>query len=184
MLPLLCRHLLSLPLLHFGWICHVFWSMWWQSWLHSFEKYATPLTNMFISLWCTLLFHVGNLIFKFNLLIFLRVSHCNTWNVLSLVLLVCKQANRALRQATLGTLNSLIVAYGDKIVLSAYEVIIVELSGLIRFVLLAYFLHIGNRWYGIIDSIFCCLILLLVFQWFWLAHDSSCPGTLLHINGW
>nr|KYP52098.1 Cullin-associated NEDD8-dissociated protein 1 [Cajanus cajan] len=40
-------------------------------------------------------------------------------------------ANRALRQATLGTLNSLIVACGDKIVLSAYEVIIVELSGLI-----------------------------------------------------
>ncbi|CAJ1940461.1 unnamed protein product [Sphenostylis stenocarpa] len=42
-----------------------------------------------------------------------------------------RKANRALRQATLGTLNSLIVAYGDKIVLSAYEVIIVELSGLI-----------------------------------------------------
>ena len=65
------------------------------------------------------------------------------WNMLSLVLLVYKQANRALRQATLGTLNSLIVAYGDKIVLSAYEVIIVELSGLIRFVLLIYFLYIG-----------------------------------------
>lgn len=42
-----------------------------------------------------------------------------------------RKANRALRQATLGTLNSLIVAYGDKIGLSAYEVIIVELSGLI-----------------------------------------------------
>ncbi|XLT43273.1 hypothetical protein HN873_035877 [Arachis hypogaea] len=42
-----------------------------------------------------------------------------------------RQANRALRQATLGTLNSLIVAYGDKIGSSAYEVIIVELSGLI-----------------------------------------------------
>lgn len=42
-----------------------------------------------------------------------------------------RKANRALRQATLGTLNSLIVAYGDKIDLSAYEVIIVELSGLI-----------------------------------------------------
>lgn len=58
----------------------------------------------------------------------------------------CKQANRALRQATLGTLNSLIVAYGDKIGLSAYEVIIVELSGLIRFVLLIYSLYIftGN----------------------------------------
>ena len=59
------------------------------------------------------------------------------------VLLVCKQANRALRQATLGTLNSLIVAYGDKIVLFAYEVIIIELSGLIRFVLLIYSLYIG-----------------------------------------
>ncbi|XP_061357251.1 cullin-associated NEDD8-dissociated protein 1 [Gastrolobium bilobum] len=42
-----------------------------------------------------------------------------------------RKANRVLRQATLGTLNSLIVAYGDKIVLPAYEVIIVELSGLI-----------------------------------------------------
>uniref|UniRef100_A0A2N9FPE5 HTH three-helical bundle domain-containing protein n=1 Tax=Fagus sylvatica TaxID=28930 RepID=A0A2N9FPE5_FAGSY len=41
------------------------------------------------------------------------------------------KANRALRQATLGTLNSLIVAYGDKIGPSAYEVIIVELSSLI-----------------------------------------------------
>ncbi|KAF1890490.1 hypothetical protein Lal_00041249 [Lupinus albus] len=42
-----------------------------------------------------------------------------------------RKANRALRQATLGTLNSLVVAYGDKIGSSAYEVIIVELSGLI-----------------------------------------------------
>lgn len=33
----------------------------------------------------------------------------------------------------MGTLNSLIVAYGDKIGPSAYEVIIVELSALIRF---------------------------------------------------
>ena len=53
----------------------------------------------------------------------------------TLTLFACfgKQANRALRQATLGTLNSLIVAYGDKIGPSAYEVIIVELSSLIRF---------------------------------------------------
>ncbi|KAE8735706.1 Cullin-associated NEDD8-dissociated protein 1 [Hibiscus syriacus] len=42
-----------------------------------------------------------------------------------------RKANRALRQATLGTLNSLIVAYGDKIGPSAYEVIIVKLSALI-----------------------------------------------------
>ncbi|XP_022723263.1 cullin-associated NEDD8-dissociated protein 1-like isoform X1 [Durio zibethinus] len=42
-----------------------------------------------------------------------------------------RKANRALRQATLRTLNSLIVAYGDKIGPSAYEVIIVELSALI-----------------------------------------------------
>ncbi|XP_058214981.1 cullin-associated NEDD8-dissociated protein 1 [Rhododendron vialii] len=42
-----------------------------------------------------------------------------------------RKANRALRQATLGTLNSLIVAYGDKIGSVAYEVIIVELSTLI-----------------------------------------------------
>ncbi|CAN0899465.1 Cullin-associated NEDD8-dissociated protein 1 [Linum grandiflorum] len=42
-----------------------------------------------------------------------------------------RKANRALRQATLGTLNSLVVAYGDMIGASAYEVIIVELSTLI-----------------------------------------------------
>ncbi|GFZ09540.1 cullin-associated and neddylation dissociated [Actinidia rufa] len=42
-----------------------------------------------------------------------------------------RKANRALRQATLGTLNSLIVAYGDKIGSTAYEVIITELSTLI-----------------------------------------------------
>ncbi|KAH9684480.1 Cullin-associated NEDD8-dissociated protein 1 [Citrus sinensis] len=42
-----------------------------------------------------------------------------------------RKANRALRQATLGTMNSLVVAYGDKIGASAYEVIIVELSTLI-----------------------------------------------------
>ncbi|KAJ0561150.1 putative TATA-binding protein interacting (TIP20) [Helianthus annuus] len=42
-----------------------------------------------------------------------------------------RKANRALRQATLGTLNTLVVAYGDKIGSAAYEVIIVELSTLI-----------------------------------------------------
>ncbi|CAI0376789.1 unnamed protein product [Linum tenue] len=42
-----------------------------------------------------------------------------------------RKANRALRQATLGTLNSLVSAYGDLIGSSAYEVIIVELSTLI-----------------------------------------------------
>ncbi|KAK2373377.1 cullin-associated NEDD8-dissociated protein [Trifolium repens] len=42
-----------------------------------------------------------------------------------------RKAHRALRQATLGTLNSLIGAYCDKFGLSAYEVIVVELSGLI-----------------------------------------------------
>lgn len=42
------------------------------------------------------------------------------------------QANRALRQATLGTLNSLVVSYGDQIGSSAYETIIIELSTLIR----------------------------------------------------
>lgn len=42
-----------------------------------------------------------------------------------------RKANRALRQATLGTLNTLIVAYGDKIGSAAYEVIVVELSTLI-----------------------------------------------------
>ncbi|KAK1276188.1 Cullin-associated NEDD8-dissociated protein 1 [Acorus gramineus] len=41
------------------------------------------------------------------------------------------KANRPLRQATLGTLNSLVVACGDQIGSSAYEIIIVELSTLI-----------------------------------------------------
>lgn len=42
-----------------------------------------------------------------------------------------RKANRALRQATLGTLNTLIVAYGDQIGSAAYGVIVVELSSLI-----------------------------------------------------
>jgi cullin-associated NEDD8-dissociated protein 1 len=42
------------------------------------------------------------------------------------------QANRALRQATLGTLNSIVVTYGDQIGSSSYEAIIAELSTLIR----------------------------------------------------
>ncbi|CAI9101498.1 OLC1v1038835C1 [Oldenlandia corymbosa var. corymbosa] len=42
-----------------------------------------------------------------------------------------RKANRALRQATLGTLNTLIVGYGDRIGSAAYEVIVVELSTLI-----------------------------------------------------
>ncbi|KAL5714673.1 Cullin-associated NEDD8-dissociated protein 1 [Ranunculus cassubicifolius] len=42
-----------------------------------------------------------------------------------------RKANRALRQATLDTLNSLVTAYGDRIGSSAYETIIVELSNLI-----------------------------------------------------
>ncbi|KAG6511801.1 hypothetical protein ZIOFF_029878 [Zingiber officinale] len=42
-----------------------------------------------------------------------------------------RKANRALRQATLGTLNSLVVAYGEQISSTTYEVIIVELSTLI-----------------------------------------------------
>eukprot|EP01018_Ginkgo_biloba_P019172 Gb_04165 [translate_table: standard] len=42
-----------------------------------------------------------------------------------------RKANRALRQASLGTLNCLVVAYGDKISSSTYEAIITELSSLI-----------------------------------------------------
>ncbi|XP_074579809.1 cullin-associated NEDD8-dissociated protein 1 [Curcuma longa] len=42
-----------------------------------------------------------------------------------------RKANRALRQATLGTLNSLVVAYGEQISSTTYEVIVVELSTLI-----------------------------------------------------
>ncbi|KAJ1702873.1 hypothetical protein LUZ63_002652 [Rhynchospora breviuscula] len=42
-----------------------------------------------------------------------------------------RKANRALRQATLGTLNALVVSYGDQVGSSAYEAIIAELSTLI-----------------------------------------------------
>ncbi|MCL7039981.1 hypothetical protein MKW94_011271 [Papaver nudicaule] len=42
-----------------------------------------------------------------------------------------REGDRALREATLGTLNSLFAAYGDKIASSAYEVTIAELSALI-----------------------------------------------------
>ncbi|KAK6159683.1 hypothetical protein DH2020_003064 [Rehmannia glutinosa] len=52
-------------------------------------------------------------------------------HVISELTAFLRKANRALRQATLGTLNTLIVAYGDKIGSAAYEVIVVELSTLI-----------------------------------------------------
>lgn len=56
---------------------------------------------------------------------------CVLEQVLSELTAFLRKANRPLRQATLGTLNSLVVAYGDQISPSAYEVIIVELSTLI-----------------------------------------------------
>lgn len=68
---------------------------------------------------------------------FLRITQHLLNEFLNFFVCFGKQANRALRQATLGTLNSLIVAYGDKIGPSAYEIIIVELSSLIRFSLVA-----------------------------------------------
>ncbi|GAB4848565.1 Cullin-associated NEDD8-dissociated protein 1 [Ancistrocladus abbreviatus] len=52
-------------------------------------------------------------------------------NVIAELTAFLRKANRALRQATLGTLNSIVVAYRDQISSSAYEVIIVELSTLI-----------------------------------------------------
>jgi cullin-associated NEDD8-dissociated protein 1 len=56
---------------------------------------------------------------------------CVLEHVISELTAFLRKANRALRQATLGTLNTLTVAYGDKIGSAAYEVIIVELSTLI-----------------------------------------------------
>ncbi|WOL01566.1 cullin-associated NEDD8-dissociated protein 1 [Canna indica] len=56
---------------------------------------------------------------------------CVLEQVVSELTTFLRKANRALRQATLGTLNSLVVAYGEQISSSAYEVIIVELSTLI-----------------------------------------------------
>ncbi|KAL3620764.1 Cullin-associated NEDD8-dissociated protein 1 [Castilleja foliolosa] len=56
---------------------------------------------------------------------------CILEHVISELTAFLRKANRALRQATLGTLNTLIVGYGDKIGSAAYEIIVVELSSLI-----------------------------------------------------
>ncbi|XP_047980152.1 cullin-associated NEDD8-dissociated protein 1-like [Salvia hispanica] len=56
---------------------------------------------------------------------------CVLEHVISELTAFLRKANRALRQATLGTLNTLIVGYGDKIGSAAYEVIVAELSTLI-----------------------------------------------------
>ncbi|KAL8162625.1 hypothetical protein V2J09_014114, partial [Rumex salicifolius] len=56
---------------------------------------------------------------------------CVLENIIAELTAFLRKANRALRQATLGTLNSIIVAYGDNINSSAYEVIVIELSTLI-----------------------------------------------------
>ncbi|GAB2283803.1 Cullin-associated NEDD8-dissociated protein 1 [Dionaea muscipula] len=52
-------------------------------------------------------------------------------NVIAELTAFLRKANRALRQATLGTLNSILRTHDDKISSSTYEVIIVELSTLI-----------------------------------------------------
>ncbi|KAL6575698.1 Cullin-associated NEDD8-dissociated protein 1 [Orobanche hederae] len=56
---------------------------------------------------------------------------CDIEQVVSELSALLKKANQPLRQTTHGTLNTLIVGYGDKIGLAAYKVIIVELSSLI-----------------------------------------------------
>lgn len=62
----------------------------------------------------------------------LRVDlSCVLEQVVSELTAFLRKANRALRQATLGTLNSLLIAYGDQISSPAYEVIVAELSTLI-----------------------------------------------------
>ncbi|KAK8959556.1 Cullin-associated NEDD8-dissociated protein 1 [Platanthera guangdongensis] len=62
----------------------------------------------------------------------LRVDlSCVLEQVVSELTAFLRKANRALRQVTLGTLNALLVAYGDRISSLAYEVIVVELSMLI-----------------------------------------------------
>ncbi|KAE8802193.1 Cullin-associated NEDD8-dissociated protein 1 [Hordeum vulgare] len=56
---------------------------------------------------------------------------CVLDHVISELTTFLQKANRALRQATLGTLNSLVVTYGGQIGSSSYETIIAELSTLI-----------------------------------------------------
>ncbi|TVU32710.1 hypothetical protein EJB05_24458 [Eragrostis curvula] len=56
---------------------------------------------------------------------------CVLDHVVSELTAFLRKANRALRQATLGTLNSLVVTYGGQIGSSSYETIIAELSSLI-----------------------------------------------------
>jgi hypothetical protein len=53
----------------------------------------------------------------------------------TLTLACFEQANRALRQASLGTLNSLLTAYSNKISPASYDSIVTELSSLIRWVM-------------------------------------------------
>ncbi|GJN19078.1 hypothetical protein PR202_gb06315 [Eleusine coracana subsp. coracana] len=63
----------------------------------------------------------------------LRINlSCVLDHVVSELTAFLRKANRALRQATLGTLNSLVVTYGGQIGSSSYETIIAELSSLIR----------------------------------------------------
>lgn len=102
-----------------------------------------------------------------------------TWELNFIYCPFLEQANRALRQATLGTLNSLVVTYGGQIGSSSYETIIAELSTLIRFFFS----------FTILDlSCICCLpwqliLTYLLLQWHGFAYDCSCTGTLLHNNG-
>ncbi|VAH24888.1 unnamed protein product [Triticum turgidum subsp. durum] len=56
---------------------------------------------------------------------------CVLDHVVSELTAFLRKANRALRQATLGTLNSLVVTYGSQIGSSSYETILAELSTLI-----------------------------------------------------
>jgi hypothetical protein len=54
------------------------------------------------------------------------------WHVFAELRTFFKKVNYASRQTSLGTMNHLVVAYGDKITSSKFEVIITELPSLIR----------------------------------------------------
>uniref|UniRef100_A0A0E0JW13 Cullin-associated NEDD8-dissociated protein 1 n=1 Tax=Oryza punctata TaxID=4537 RepID=A0A0E0JW13_ORYPU len=80
---------------------------------------------------------------------------CVLDHVISELTAFLRKANRALRQATLGTLNSLVVAYGGQIGSSSYETIIAELSTLIRFVVYSSILHFLATMTTGVDLIYC-----------------------------
>jgi hypothetical protein len=116
----LYRHFQLLQIHLFVLISRVSWIMLFPSSQLSFVRWQFTFMNIY--------WPCFDLFFPLN-----NISFGNKLQDYTLVISSLWQANRALRQATLGTLNSLVVTYGGQIGSSSYETIIAELSTLIRF---------------------------------------------------